>query len=143
MSTTPLVITDPVILIGGVDFSDAVMKATLHVDGNEVEIPATFATPIGARRGSVKYSIELEYFSNDTSATAELFGVFWTAATDPDGSSNLTVSIRYRQAIVSATNPCWSATMVILATALGGSAGDLSTDSQTFPLTGKPVRSTT
>lgn len=142
MSTTPLIVAEEggLFSVGATDFSDAVSKVELHVDANEVVLPQTFATPVTSRVGARKYSLVIDYYSNDKSLTAELFGVLWNAITTSDGQ--LAFVLQMRAGSVSATNPSWTGTFVALSTQMGGQSGDLSVASSTFPLTGIPVRAT-
>lgn len=142
MATTPLVLTNPVVTIASTVFTDAVSAITIAGAANEVAIPATGSTPESVRRGSVKYTCALDYFSNDTSLTAELFSVLWTALTDSAGNGQLTVVASLHGGTISATNPSWTFTIVVTEASLGGKVGDLSADSQTFTMTGPPVRAT-
>lgn len=137
MATVPLIVGGS-FMVGEVDFSDAITKVTLQATADEIEIPATLATPKTSRKGGVKYELVIEYLSNDTSLTAELFSVLWTALTTTDGE--LAFTLMERDGSVGAANPSWSGTFIALGAAVGGDADGLSTDSQTFPLTGAPVR---
>lgn len=142
MTTTPLIVAEDggLFTVGGHDFSDAVSKVQLLVQANEVTLPQTLVTPETSRAGSRKYSIAIDYYSNDVSTTVELFGVLWEAITDSDGM--LAFTLQLHEGAVSASNPLWSQTLVGLETQLGGDAGSLSVGSSTFPLVGKPVRAT-
>lgn len=137
MSTTPLIVGG-VLEIGATDFSDAITKVILQGTADEVEIPATLATPKTSRKGGVKYQVQIDYLSNDKSG--ELFDTFWTALTSGDGELDFTVKLR--DGAVGVDNPIWSGTMVVLSAALGGEAEGLSSDSITFPLTGEPDKAT-
>lgn len=139
MATTPLIVAG-LFKIGAVDFSDAVTSVTLQVDANEIEIPATLSTPVSARKGGNKYSIKLDYLANDTSATAEMWHVIYTAIDSSDGV--LTFTLQMRDGSPSATNPQWTGSFVATHAALGGTADTLSADSATFTLTGAPVKVT-
>jgi hypothetical protein len=146
MSTTPLVIEGGVFkcgVTGGAltDYSDAVTKVVVQATAAAVNIPQTLATPETARKGSVKYEIVLDYLSNDTSLTAELFELFFqNIGVGLDGLMDFEVQLR--AGAVSATNPKWSGTLVLVTASVGGDVGGLSTDSGTFPLTAAPVRHT-
>lgn len=138
MTTTPLIVTG-LLTVATVDFSDAITKAVLVAEADEIVVPATLAGPKVSRKGGVKYSLQLDYLSNDVSATAELFGVLWTEVTNPAGAG-LAFELQMRDGTVSATNPKWTGTFIVLATQLGGDADGLSLSSSTFPLTGVPTR---
>lgn len=136
MSTTPLIVGG-VFTLGAVDFSDAIVKVILGVDADKIEIPATLATPKTARRGGAEYSLQIDYLSNDASATTEMFRKLWDAITTGDGT--LAFTLKNRNAAVSVNNPLWSGTVVTLAAHVGGQAEGLSQDSITLPLTGVPT----
>lgn len=141
MATTPLVVEGGQFTLATVDFSDAIPKLILTATADEVDVPQTLATPKTSRKGAVKYEIQLDYFSNDTSLTTELFAAFWDALdTDTDGELDFTFKLR--NAAVSASNPEWSGTLIVLEASLGGDVGALSSGSVTFPLTGRPARAT-
>lgn len=140
MATTPLIVGGN-FKIGATDFSDAVTKVRIFGDADEVDIPPTLAGPKSTRKGGVQYSVELDYLSNDTDATAELFRVLWTALSS--GNGQLAASTQMRDGAISATNPEWQFTMVVTHASLGGEAEGLSSDSVTFKLTGAPVIDTT
>lgn len=141
MATTPL-ITGGQFEIGPtgalVDFSDAVTKVQLLATADEIAIPATMATPKTSRRGGVKYELQIDYFANDTSTSAELFGVLWTAITTGDG--DLDFSLKLRTGSVSTSNPQWTGTVAVLAASVGGEIQALSSGSVTLPLIAVPVR---
>lgn len=142
MTTTPLIVAEEggLFTLGATDFSDAISKVELHVDANEVILPQTLATPQTSRVGARKYSLVVDYYSNDKSLTAEIFGVLWAAITTSDGQ--LAFVAQMRAGAVSATNPSWAGTLVALSAQVGGQSGDLSLGSATFPLVGIPVRAT-
>lgn len=139
MTTTPLIVGG-LLTVATVDFSDAITKATLLADADEIVIPATLAGPKSSRRGGVKYSLQIDYLSNDTSTTAELFGVLWTAITTEVGLGELAFTLQMRDGTPSASNPQWTGTLVVLQAQVGGDAEGLSTGSSTFPLAGVPTR---
>lgn len=145
MTTTPLILKGNCKIGadagGAVDFSDTVYRFIIAGDADEIEIPATLANPKGVRPGGVKYTVTIEYMSNDTSLTAELFSVFWTALTT-DAATPLYFEGTMRDAAASATNPKWSGNFYVTHAALGGDAEGLSTDSVTFTLTAAPTRAT-
>lgn len=137
MATTPLIVGG-LLSVNAVDFSDAITHATIQVDADEVTIPATLAGPKAFRKGGNAFSITINFLSNDTSATAELFGVLWTAITT--GNGQLAFILQVRDGVVSASNPSWVGTFVATHAALGGDAEGLSVDSATFKLIAAPVR---
>lgn len=139
MATVPLIVGG-LFKVGATDFSDAVTKAQLLAEADEIAIPATLATPKTSRLGGVMYSLALDYLSNDTSATTELWHVLWTAITTSDGT--LTFTLQMRDGTPSATNPQWTGSFIALAAQLGGPADGLSVGSSTFPLTGLPTKVT-
>lgn len=139
MGTTPLIVGG-ILTVNTIDFSDAILKATLNADADEIAIPATLATPKTSRRGGVKYSVQIDYLSNDTSDTGELFMQLWDAIST--GSGELPFTLKYRDEAVSISNPMWSGTLVTLAAHVGGASEGLSQDSITLPCTGVPTKAT-
>lgn len=136
MTTTPLIVAG-VFKLATVDFSDAVLKVTLNADADKIDIPATLSTPKTARRGGVEYSLQIDYLSNDTSATTEMFRKLWDAIST--GAGTLAFTLQLRAGSPSADNPVWSGTLVTLAAHVGGQSEGLSQDSITLPLTGVPA----
>lgn len=119
------------------NFSDAITSVQLLATADEIAIPQTLATPKTSRKGGVKYELAIEYLSNDTSLTAELYGVLWQAVST--GTGLVDFQIRFRDAGVSSSNPVWSGTFSVLSTQLGGKVADLSSSTGTYPLTGVPT----
>lgn len=139
MTTTPLVVDAGVLEIASVDYSDAITKVNLLATANEITVPQTLATPQSSRKGATKYSIAIDYLSNDIAG--ELFDAFF-AAIAPGETGNLDFLVRLRAGVVSASNPEWTGTLVVLSAAVGGEVGGLSSDSVTLPLVGAPVKAT-
>lgn len=149
MATTPLVILTGNIKIGAdelsaVDVADAVTSVKFNGARAVVAIPATLATgEEGRQAGSATYEVEIGYLSDDSSATS-LNMILWDAL-DPieNPTGELYVEATLRPGAVSASNPKWSGRFIVTGSAFGGEVGAVATDSQTFPMTGRPVRETT
>lgn len=129
---TDITIVNGVVTIDGDDFSDAITKVVLAAAADEVEIPATLAGPKSSRKGGVKYTLELEYLSSP--GTAQLAEAL-DEALAADGL--LPYTVKLTDGAISATNPEYSGTLVVLGNQLGGDAEGLSTGSVTFPLTAR------
>lgn len=138
MATVPLVVDAGFFEVDTVDFSDAIDSITLSLEADEVEVPQTLSTPKTTRLGARTYKLNIKYLSNDTSLTAELFSVFWTAIEDADGLVD--IELRLRPEVASATNPQWEGTIVVTSASVGADVGALSEGSGEFTFTAKPTR---
>lgn len=123
--------------LNSVDVSAEVTSVILKGMTNDIAIPATLTAGITHAAGAVKYQIEIQYLSDDSSTTATLFGILWTAI--GTASKELPFTIRLRPGVESPTNPQWSGTLVVPGADLGGDVEGLSTGSITATLTGAPT----
>lgn len=138
MPTSPLILRGN-FKIATVDQSTEV--TAFHVRGirDTVEVPATLGGPKSERAGGAKYEIEISYLSTD-GTDGVLFPTLWTAI--GSATAELAWTATLRDGAISAANPQWSGTMVVVAAELGGDAEGLSIGSATFPLTGAPAIAT-
>lgn len=120
----------------GLDVSAECTAFKIQASVNTIEVPATFGSPIHGRGGAADYSLTIEYLSNDLAGST--FRKLWTAL-----GGTLTFSGRMRSAAISATNPEWYGTFVVVEADLGAASQTLSQGSATFPMTGAPTRSAT
>lgn len=124
--------------IDGVDVSDQVTQFKFMGARSQVDIPATFGQRASFAAGNDTYQVQIDYLS-DTDATA-LSQIFWTAIADSEGT--VEVSGTFREGAVSATNPQWVGTAVVLGVGIGGEVNTVGVDSQTFPLQDRPTQVT-
>jgi hypothetical protein len=122
--------------LGGVDVSDEVTEVVLKGFTNNVQVPATLTAGNTNAAGATHYSIEIGYLSDDSSTTATLFGILWTAI--GTASKELEFTARFRPGPQSPDNPEWSGTLVVSGADVGGKANELSTGKITCALTGAP-----
>lgn len=120
----------------GLDVSGECTAFKISANVDTIEVPATFSSPIHGRGGAADYSITIEYLSNDLAGST--FRKLWANL-----GGTLTFSGRMRSASISATNPEWYGTFVVVEADLGAASQKLSTGSATFPMTGAPTRSAT
>lgn len=135
---------DPIILRGnlkvnGTDVSEQVTQFVFRGTRDTIDVPATFGRRASFSAGSDKYSVTID-FLQDQDATA-LSVIFWDALADADGE--ITVAGSFEDGIVAPANPLYTATAVVNAAGMGGVVNTVATDSVTFPLTDRPVKSTT
>lgn len=138
MAFAPLILTGN-LEIDGTDVSDQIVGFKFSAARDQIEIPATLGQRKSFAAGNDSYEVEIEYLS-DVDATA-VTQLLWTAIADADGT--ILVSGTYRPGTVSATNPQWEATAVVTGVGIGGNVNEVGTDSQTFPLTDRPVQNVT
>lgn len=123
--------------LNSIDVSAEVTGVILKGMTNDVQIPATLTNGIAHAAGATKYQIQIDYLSDDSSTTATLFGILWTAI--GTATKELTYAVRLRPGAKGSTNPSWSGTLVVSGADLGGKVEDLSTGSITCILTGAPA----
>lgn len=123
--------------LNSIDVSAEVTAVILKGMTNDVVVPPTLTLPTTHAAGATKYQIQIDYLADDSSTTATLFGILWTAiGTD---SKELPFVVRLRTGVESPTNPQWSGTLVVSGADVGGNVEELSTGSITCTLTGAPV----
>lgn len=125
-----LVLRDCFIEVDGTDFSDHVSSVTVNL--NKDEIDATAFTGQGRERvhGLNDDSFELNFQQNfDAASVDDVLFDHWAEETE------FLVVVRPTSAPVSATNPEYTGTVILLAyQPLAGSVGELSETSVTFPV---------
>lgn len=121
----------------GSEVTDFKVMAT----ADTIDIPATMNTPKGFRGGAAQFQIEIGYLAND-GTQGVLFPILWTAIADPTGNKELYFEGCFRDAVISATNPLWAGTFIVVQAEVGGTMQTLAQSSSTFPLTGAPTKVT-
>lgn len=145
---------DPIILTGNLKIgasSTTAFEVGDNVTGMKltgtraiIEIPSTLATTTSSRRaGQANYELQVDYMPSDDATTTAAFNLFWNALADVTAGAEgqLYFEGSMRAGSVSTSNPKWSGTIIVTGAAIGGTANELATDSQTFPLTAAPTRS--
>ena len=147
---------DPIILTGNLklgattatlfEVGDNITGMKITGERDIIELPSTLATTTGSRRaGSDHYTLQIDYLPSDDNSTTSTFMLFWNQLSDV--TAGFEGYIYYegsmRASAVSSANPRWSGAAIVTGAAIGGTANDLSTDSQTFPCVAKPTRSNT
>mgnify|MGYP003645421449 FL=1 len=125
------VVTGTHVTLNATDISDATARAELVINAAEVETTdfgsAGFTEVIGGlKSGSVSLDFHNDFGVGGVSALfQDLVGTLATVTLNPDG------------AVVSATNPTYTASVLITSfTPISGAVGDLATFSCTFPTSG-------
>ena len=125
-----------------IDITSEVTAMTLTVKRAVINIPPTWGGARATyRAGADTYEIKFDYFSSDiaTSGTT-VWQMLWAASIDtaqsPAGS--LYYEGTFNGGVVSATNPKYYGRLLVTGADLGGTANDLSKDSQTFMLIDRP-----
>lgn len=125
------VVTGTHVTLNATDISDATARAELVINAAEVETTdfgsAGFVEVIGGlKSGSVSLDFHNDFGVGGVSALfQDLVGTVATITLNPDG------------AVVSATNPTYTATVLVTSfTPISGAVGDLATFSVTFPTSG-------
>ena len=130
------VLVSPVITVGGVNLSDHIASVTLTESYAEVATTAFGDTAVTRIAGLGDHSISLD-FHEDFAATE----VHATIA--PLVGSTSTVSVKPVNSTTTATNPLFSATVLVTEwPLLNGAVGDLATASVTWPISGAITTST-
>ena len=138
MSFSPLILKGN-LTVNSTDVSDSVTSFMFKGSRDTVDIPATFGSSTSFAAGSDSYEVDINYFT-DIATPSHLTGIFWDALADDAGT--VEVSGTFASGPVSETNPLYTATAVVTGVGIGGEVNTLAQDSQTFPLTGRPVKTT-
>ena len=130
------VLTDASVTINSVDLSDHVTSVSITYEADAVEdtnMGDTTHTQLG---GLLNYSVDVE-FSQDYAASkvdATLFSLV---------GSTTTVVLKPTSSAVSATNPCFTGTMLLTSyPPISGAVGELATASASFVSAGALARAT-
>ena len=124
------VITSPVITVGGVDLSDHIASVTITESYAEVATTAYVNTAVTRIAGLGDHSISLDF--HEDFAAGEVH-----ATIAPLVGATSTVSVKPVNDTTSATNPLFSATVLVTEwPLLNGSVGDLASASVSWPISG-------
>lgn len=131
-----LVLTNPVITIGGVDLSDHIGSVTLSLSYADVATTAFGDTAVTRVAGLGDHSISLDF--HEDYAASEVH-----ATISPLVGLTTTVSVKPVDATTAATNPQWTATVLVNDWPLiDGAVGDLASASITWPVSGSITTAT-
>ncbi|CAN5838268.1 hypothetical protein BH24ACT5_BH24ACT5_04790 [soil metagenome] len=124
-----------------VSVADAVTEFALSFSRPTKSVKPTLATgEESVRAGAPSFEIKITYYTDDVAAAGAsnlLLGSLDTA----DGRMYFEGSLH--EGVVSATNPKHSGFFYVTGAGLGGEVGEVAEDSQTYPLTGRWMTSTT
>jgi hypothetical protein len=138
MAFAPLILKGNLEL-GGTSVASQVVSFMIRGTADTITIPATFGARRSAAKGDDTYELEIE-FLQDTD-TAAISQILWTELADADGE--LTFSGTFRSGLVSATNPEWAGTAIVVDMGdLGGTVNTVGTATVRLPLKDRPVRAT-
>ena len=130
------VLTNPVMTVGGVDLSDHIASVTLTESYAEVATTAFGDSAVTRIAGLGDHSISLDFHED--------FGAAEVHATiAPLIGATSTVSVKPVAGTTTATNPSFSATILVTEwPLLNGAVGDLASASVTWPISGSIATST-
>lgn len=124
------------ITIDSTDYSAEITSLVLSRRRRTSVLPPTFGNAIESAKAGAEYNEVTINFINEKAASkvwAELYD-----AIDTD-TSELAFTARLDDAAVGADNPSFSGTFVVTGVDLGGTVGQVNTQSQTFPITNAGV----
>lgn len=124
-----LVLRDCYIEVNTVDFSSHVSSVTINLSKDEIDTTNFGGDGRERAHGLKDDSFEVTFQQDyDAGSVDDTLYPLW------DDETEFVVKVRPRAAVVSATNPMYSATCILLEyTPLAGDVGDLSTTDVTFP----------
>ena len=119
-----------VLTVNSVDLSTLVTNVTINRAFDELEITALGDQGHRFTKGLESSSISIDFINDSaTSKTLQTLQTNW--------GSNVTVTFKQQDAVVSATNPLYTMTCLINnTTPVNGAVGDLSTQSVTWNVSG-------
>ena len=119
-----------VLTVNAVDLSSLVSSVTINRAFDELEITALGDQGHRYTKGLESSSISIDFFNDSASSkTLQTLQTNW--------GSNVTVTFKQQDAVVSATNPLYTMTCLINnTTPVNGAVGDLSTQSVTWNVSG-------
>ena len=119
-----------VLTVNAVDLSTLVTSVTINRAFDELEVTALGDSGHRFVKGLEASSISIDFFNDSASAkTLQTLQTNW--------GSNVTVTFKQVDAVVSATNPLYTMTCLINnTTPVNGAVGDLSTQSVTWNVSG-------
>lgn len=130
------VLTNPVIEVGGVDLSGNIASVTINENYAEVATTAFGDTAVTRIAGLGDHSISLDFHEDFAAAQVH-------ATIAPLVGATSTVSVKPVNDTTSATNPAFSATVLVTEwPLLNGAVGDLASASITWPVSGDITTST-
>lgn len=130
------VLTNPVIEVGGVDLSGNIASVTINENYAEVATTAFGDTAVTRIAGLGDHSISLDFHEDFAAAQVH-------ATIAPLVGATSTVSVKPVNDTTSATNPAFSATVLVTEwPLLNGAVGDLASASVTWPVSGVITTST-
>lgn len=115
-----------------IDFSSNVTALIIHRTRESISVPATFGTGRATQvAGALAESLEINFFSSTDAVSmwATMYDILDTDA------SQLAWSATLNTGLVSADNPKFSGTIILLALDTGGTVGTLRQQTQTYPIT--------
>ena len=132
-----IVLTNAYVTINSVDVSDHVASVTLNSSIDVVETTAFSTTAARTRIGGLAdNSITLEFHQDYASGSIE-------ATVYPLLGSTTTVVVKPNGSTTSATNPSYTATVLVAEwTPLNGAVGELATASVSWPVSGAITKAT-
>lgn len=122
------------ITIGGTDYSDEIRRLVLRRRRNLVTRPATFGDNTEVQRAAALVNeVTIELFNDVTAAASGIARKLWeAAATD---TAELAFTAKYITGAISADNPEFSGTFVVIGAELGGEINAYNRQQWTFPVT--------
>jgi hypothetical protein len=128
------------ITLGGIDYSSQITSVVLNDTRATVTTPPTFgdATEVDSA-GAHKRTMTINFFSSHAAASswAELYDAIIT------NTAELTFTARFATGAISADNPEFTGTIIVMSLDTGGTVGELKAQSQTYPVKGTWVRDVT
>lgn len=130
--------------VGGplVEYNASVTSLVINRTRNTIDVPATWANATqDSKAGSRMEMLTLNFLSDPTSASS-FWAELWDAIDTDDGE--LDFECNMVDAATSVSNPKFSGTIVVTGVDTGGQAGELRSQSVTFPIkAGTLVKTTT
>ena len=132
-----IVLTNAYVTVNSVDLSDHIASVTLNSSIDVVETTAFGTTGARTRIGGLSdNSISLEFHQDYASSSVE-------ATIYPLLGSTTTVVVKPNGSTTSATNPSYTATVLVSEwTPLGGSVGELASAQVSWPVSGAITKAT-
>lgn len=120
------------VVTANLDFSSNVTSLVVHRTRESITVPATFGTGRATQvAGALGEALEINFFSSTDAAS--MWAMIYDAI-DTD-TAELKWEATLNPGIVSADNPKFSGTIIILAVDTGGTVGTLRAQQQTYPIT--------
>lgn len=145
MSNTPFMLLTSSLEVGpneagAVEVGDCVKSFRLEYTRPTVKVPGVMTAPSPTPKvGAPEWQMVVSYLPDDTAATT-FWSVLWDQADDADGT--LYYAGRLHPGAIGVANPQFAGNFLVTGAGLGGSVGSYVEDTQTFPLTGKPTKTT-